>query len=97
MIGVVLGFTGVVLHHFLSPFGFLLALLITFLGIRLVGQRYGTRSSKMWAALGWFIVFYRAALSGTSYELLIYGDTLGNLYLFTGLATLLIAVAWRVR
>ena len=86
-----------VLHNFLPPIGFLLALLITFMGIRLVGQKYVARSAKIWAALGWFLIFYRAALSGTSYELLIYGDTLGNLYLFTGFATLLIAVAWRVK
>jgi len=95
--GVVLGFTGVVLHNFLPPVGFLVALLITFLGIQLVGQKYGTRTSKLWAALGWFIVFYRAATVGTSFELLIYGNTIGNLYLFAGFATLLIAAAWKVK
>lgn len=92
-----LGFTGVILHNALPPVGLLLALLITFMGIRLVGQQFGTRSSKVWAGLGWFAIFARAAISGTSYELLIYGNTIGNLYLFTGFATLLISVAWRVR
>ena len=97
LIGVVLGFTGVILHDALPPLGFILALLITFMGIKLVGQQFGTRSSKVWAAIGWFAVFARAAISGTSYELLIYGNAIGNLYLFTGFATLLISVVWKVR
>lgn len=92
--GVVLGFTGVVLHNAFAPVGLIAALLATFFGIKLIGEKSGSRSEKVIAGIGWSAIFFKAASTGNSYELLIVGNSTGNFYLFAGFIALLAAIIW---
>lgn len=92
--GVVLGFTGVVLHNAYPPFGLVAALSVTFFGIKLIGAKSGSRTEKVVAGIGWSGVFISAASTGNSYELLIIGNTIGNIYLIVGFLALLVAIIW---
>lgn len=95
--GAILSFTGIALHNFLPPLGLILALLVSGLGIHLIGSKFGSRTYKFWALLTWLLVFVRAGTRGTSYELLIYANVWGNIYLITAILTVVIVALRKVR
>lgn len=90
--GAFVGFTAVILHNAWQPIGFILALILTYLGINLLGIKYYFRRFKVIAALSWLIVVLRAGNPGLGDELLIYGNTYGNLFLMLGFVAAVIAV-----
>jgi len=94
LIGITLGFTGVILHNALPPIGLIAALAVTFFGIKLIGDKSGSRAEKVVAGVGWSAIFFTAASTGNSYELLIIGNSTGNFYLFAGFLALLAAIIW---
>lgn len=92
LFGGVMGFVGVVLHNAFAPFGILLALLTTAVGINFAGQLFGARKYKFIAAAGWLIIALRAGTYGKSYEILIISNLYGNIFLLGGLLLATIAV-----
>ncbi len=90
LVGALLGFTGTILHNAITPVGLVLALLVSWLGIWLVGSAYRSRAAKLFSVLGWALVVFRAGTQGTSYEILIFGNTFGNIFLLAGFFGVLI-------
>ena len=90
--GAFLGFTATILHNAWQPAGFVLALLVTYLGIKLLGIKFYFRRFKIAAALAWLLVVLRAGTPGLGDELLIYGNSYGNQFLLFGFIAAFIAV-----
>ncbi len=90
--GAFVGFTAVILHNAWQPVGFVLSIIFTYLGIRLLGIKYYFRRYKVIAAASWLFIVLRAGNPGLGDELLIYGNTYGNLFLMTGFVAAVIAV-----
>jgi len=90
--GAFVGFTAVILHNAWQPFGFILSILLTYLGIKLLGIKYYFRRFKVIALFTWLLIVLRAGNPGIGDELLIYGNTYGNLFLVSGFIVAVIAV-----
>ncbi|MEI8065873.1 MAG: hypothetical protein WCH42_00900 [Actinomycetes bacterium] len=94
--GVVLGFSTLVIHNAWPPVGLIFALLETAVGIYLVGSISGSRWLKLPAALGWLAIVLRAGTHGVSFEILVMGNTTGNIFLLAGISLLVIVGLKRV-
>ena len=92
LFGALIGFCATILHNLYSPYGFIASLILTFLGIRVIGQTLFKVSYQLIAALAWLVVVLKAGTPGTGDELLIYGNTYGNLFLIGGLFALLLGL-----
>jgi len=90
--GALIGFCATMLHNIYSPYGFIASLLLTFLGIRVIGQTLFKISYQLIAALAWLVVVVKAGTPGTGDELLIYGNTYGNLFFICGLIALFLGL-----
>ena len=90
--GAFVGFTAVILHNAWQPLGFVLALLVTYLGIKLLGMKFYYRRFKVIAAASWLFIVLRAGNPGVGDELLIYGNSYGNLFLLLGFTAAVLAV-----
>jgi ABC-type transport system involved in cytochrome c biogenesis permease subunit len=90
--GAVIGFLGVILHNSFEPFGIILALLTTGIGINFTGQLFGSQKYKLIAAIAWIAVVLRAGTYGVSHEILIISNLYGNFFLLGGLLVAFIAV-----
>lgn len=90
--GAFLGFTATILHNAWQPAGLIAALMVTYLGIKLLGIKYYFKRFKLLSAISWLAVVLRGASVGLGDELLIYGNTYGNLFLLLGFLTLIFAV-----
>jgi hypothetical protein len=90
--GALIGFCTVLLHNFAPPFGFLTSLILTFLGIKVVGQRFFYIRYQIYAAAAWLAVVVRAATPGNGDEILVYGNTYGNLFLLGGFVATITAL-----
>ena len=90
--GAVIGFLGVILHNSFEPFGIILALLTTGIGISFAGQLFGSQKYKLIAAIAWIAVVLRAGTYGVSHEILIISNLYGNIFLLGGLLVAFIAV-----
>jgi len=92
LFGALIGFCATMLHNLYSPYGFIASLILTFLGIRVIGQTLFKVSYQLIAALAWLVVVLKAGTPGIGDELLIYGNTYGNLFLIGGLFALLLGL-----
>ena len=72
------------LHLQLPPLGILLALVGSALTIWRTTRWLGQRKYGFFAALGWIVLAWRAALPGTGGELLVQGDVLGEILVLAG-------------
>jgi len=90
--GALIGILGVILHNSYEPFGIVLALLATAVGINFAGQLFGANRYKLFAALAWLAVALRAGTYGSSNEILIISNLYGNIFLLGGLLVAIIAV-----
>jgi uncharacterized membrane protein YeaQ/YmgE (transglycosylase-associated protein family) len=90
--GSLIGFCGVLLHNFTPPIGFITSLILTFLGIKVVGQRFFYLRYQIYAAAAWLAVVVRAGTPGNGDEILVYGNTYGNLFLIGGFSALVAAL-----
>jgi len=90
--GALIGFCATMLHNLYTPYGFIASLILTFLGIRVIGQTLFKVSYQIITALAWLLVVLKAGTPGTGDELLIYGNTYGNLFLVGGLFALLLGL-----
>jgi hypothetical protein len=85
LLGAIIGFVGVLLHNAFPPFGIILAILTTAVGINFAGQLFGFRKYKIITAVAWIAVALRAGSYGQSHEILIISNTNGNVFLLGGL------------
>jgi len=90
--GLIVGFSSVLLHNLYSPFGLIAALLLAFVGLRGIGQLYFFRRYQVIFSLTWLLVAIRAGSPGLADEILVYGNTSGNIFLLGGLAVLLLGL-----
>lgn len=90
--GALIGFSATMLHNLYSPYGYVASLVLTFLGIRVIGQTLFKIRYQLIAALAWLAVLVKAGTPGNGDELLIYGNTYGNLFLTGGLVALLLGL-----
>ena len=86
------GFCATMLHNIYNPYGFLASLLLTFLSIKAVGQTFFYVRYQLFAAISWLAVVVRAGSLGAGNELLIYGNTYGNLFLIGGFIVLILGL-----
>lgn len=91
--GAVLGAAAVMIHNAFFPFGLILAILGTFVGIWLLGREWGLRRFKVLAALVWAYIALRGGTSGVGGELLVQGNVAGDTLIYAGVATLALAIA----
>jgi hypothetical protein len=90
--GALIAFTATMLHNLYSPYGYVASLVLTFLGMKVIGQTLFKIGYQLIAALAWLAVVVKAGTPGTGDELLIYGNTYGNLFLLGGLVALLLGL-----
>ena len=93
--GSLIGFCSVLLHNFTPPFGFIASLILTFLGVRVVGQRFFYLRYQIYASAAWLAVVVRAGTPGNGDEILVYGNTYGNLFLLCGFIAIVTALVTR--
>jgi len=93
IVGVATGVAAIFLHLFAPPFGVALSIIGTFLAIWSLGRTYGKRAYKAIAALGWMVIFWKGASFGVGKEILIQGNSLGNIFLFFSFIALIVAIA----
>jgi hypothetical protein len=67
-------------------------LILTFLGIKVVGQRFFYLRYQIYAAAAWLAVVIRAGTPGNGDEILVYGNTYGNLFRTGGFFALVAAL-----
>jgi len=92
LFGAFLGFTATLLHNAWQPVGLIASLVVTYLGIKLLGIKYYYKRFRLLSAISWLAVVLRGSTVGLGDELLIYGNTYGNLFLLLGFITLVLAV-----
>ena len=93
--GAFIGFCATMLHNIYNPYGFLASLLLTFLSIKAVGQTFFYVRYQLFAAISWLIVVIKAGSPGIGDELLIYGNTYGNLFLVGGFIALILGLVMK--
>ncbi len=94
--GAVLGAAAVMIHNAVSPFGLILAVLGTGVGVWLEGKAGGMRRYKVLASIAWAYVALRGGTSGVGGELLVQGNFAGNTLIYAGVATLALSIALQV-
>jgi len=90
--GALLGFCGTMLHNFSQPIGFVISLILTYLGFKVVGQKFIYLRYQVIAAASWLALVIRASTPWSGDEILITGNTLGNLFLLGGFTTIIISM-----
>jgi hypothetical protein len=90
--GALLGFCGTMLHNFSQPIGFIISLILTYLGFKVVGQKFIYLRYQVIAAASWLALVIRANTPWSGDEILITGNTLGNLFLLGGFTTIIISM-----
>jgi hypothetical protein len=91
--GGILGAAAVLLHSAYVPFGLILALLGSGIGIWLIGRMWGLRRYKVISAMSWALVALRAGSPSVGGELLVQGNFAGNALVVGGFAMLVTAIA----
>jgi uncharacterized membrane protein YeaQ/YmgE (transglycosylase-associated protein family) len=91
LIGLIVGFSATLLHNVYPPFGLVAALCLTYLGVQASRDLYYARRYQLITTISWLIVVIRAGTPGFSDEILIYGNTNGNIFLIGGFLVLIIA------
>lgn len=95
--GAFLSFAGVLFHNSLAPLGLIAALVISYGGVRAVGQLAHSRLAMWFSLLGWFAVLIRASTAGVSFERLVVVNTNGNLYTVASVLLVIIAASVSIK
>jgi hypothetical protein len=90
--GALIGFCGTMLHNFSQPFGLIVSLILTYLAFKAVGQKFIYLRYQVIAAASWLALIIRASTPWSGDEILITGNTFGNLFLLGGFATIIISM-----
>lgn len=89
LLGILIGFCAIMLHNIYPPLGFIASILITFIGMNIVGKTFFHPRYQVLASVAWLGVVLFAGNPGTGNEVLIYGNTYGNIFLIAGFITLM--------
>jgi hypothetical protein len=92
LFGAALGASSVFVYSFYAPFGLILSLLATGVGIWATGRLWGKRAYKFIASIAWALVILRAGFPGVNEEYLVQGDTLGVSLINFGFIALIIGI-----
>lgn len=92
LLGLLIGFSSTLLHNIFPPFVLVGALALTFLGVRVSGQLFMLKRYQVFTSLAWLLVVIRAGSVGFADEILIYGNTTGNIFLLGGFLALLLGL-----
>lgn len=84
LIGIASAISATLIHQSLPPFGVIIAIFFSYLGIWWIGRLFGMRRYKLVALVGWLLVIARAGSFGVGNELLIQGDNQGSALLIVG-------------
>lgn len=90
--GAGLGAGSVFLYNLFPPFGFVLSITATCLGIWAAGRKWGSRSYRFIVGITWALVVLRAGYPGLNEEYLIQGDSLGLLLINIGFIAMIISI-----
>ena len=90
--GAFIGFCATMLHNIYNPYGFIASLLLTYLSIKAIGQTFFYTRYQFFAAISWLLVVVKAGSPGAGNEILIYGNTYGNLFLVGGFIILILGL-----
>jgi hypothetical protein len=93
--GVILGTSAIFLHAAYPPFGLLLAVSGSAVGIWMIGRAWGKRYLKLLSVVGWFAIVIRASTLGVGSELLVQGNWSGNSLVVGGLLCVIVSVSMR--
>lgn len=96
-VGMLIGFCGIMLHNVYPPFGFIGSILLTFIGMNIFSRTFFYLRYQIIASAAWLGVVLFAGNPGLGDEILIYGNTYGNLFLIAGFITLVISLVRRRR
>lgn len=88
-LGLLVGFSATLLHNIFPPFGLIGAIILTYLGVRVSEQIFIFKRYQIYTSLAWLLVVVKAGSMGFADELLIYGNTTGNIFLVGGFLALL--------
>lgn len=88
-LGLLVGFSATLLHNIFPPFGLIGAIILTYLGVKVSEQIYIFKRYQIYTSLAWLLVVVRAGSIGFADELLIYGNTTGNVFMVGGFLALL--------
>ena len=90
--GICLGLSSIFLHASLPPWGLILSLTATGVGVWSVGRIWGKRSLKIVASILWIAIVLRAGFPGRSDEYLIEGNSIGVSLINGGFLILLFTI-----
>lgn len=88
-LGLLVGFSATLLHNIFPPVGLIGAIILTYLGVRVSEQIFIFKRYQIYTSLAWLLVVLRAGSIGFADELLIYGNTTGNVFMVGGFLALL--------
>jgi uncharacterized membrane protein YeaQ/YmgE (transglycosylase-associated protein family) len=88
-LGLLVGFSATLLHNIFPPFGLIGAIILTYLGVKVSEQIFIFKRYQIYTSLAWLLVVVRAGSIGFADELLIYGNTSGNVFMIGGFLALL--------
>ena len=92
VLGTIIGFCAIMLHNVYPPFGFIGSILLTFIGMNIASKTFFYLRYQVLASAAWLSVVLLAGNPGSGDEILIYGNTYGNIFLITGFITLIISL-----
>ena len=87
-LGLLVGFSATLLHNIFPPFGLIGAIILTYLGVKVSEQIFIFKRYQIYTSLAWLLVVVRAGSIGFADELLIYGNTTGNVFMVGGFLAL---------
>ena len=93
--GIILGAAAVLLHDAYVPFGLVIAILGSSIGVWLVGRMWGRRRYKVATVFVWLALILRAGSLGVGNELLVQGNITGNALVVGGFLVLLAVASLR--
>ena len=88
-LGLLVGFSATLLHNIFPPFGLIGAIILTYLGVKVSEQIFIFKRYQIYTSLAWLLVVVRAGSIGFADELLIHGNTTGNVFMVGGFLALL--------
>ena len=92
LFGTTIGFCAIMLHNIYPPFGFIGSIVLTFMGMNIASKTFFYLRYQVLASAAWLAVVLFAGNPGSGNEVLVYGNTYGNIFLIVGFITLIISL-----
>ncbi len=92
LLGAALGASSVFIYSFYPPFGLIISITASCLGVWAAGRMWGKRIYKFIASIAWGFVVLRAGFPGINDEYLIQGNSTGISLINFGFIAIVIAI-----